>query len=112
MTDRNLTHLYFLLDRSGSMQSVRDDTVGGFPEPNVLRFSLCVLQLPGQVAGMPAGVQGEARGQRPAGEVQQDRQVISPGVVARPGHRKINRPRAPGRPRGRGRQRRRCRAAP
>jgi len=30
MTDRNLTHLYFLLDRSGSMQSVRDDTVGGF----------------------------------------------------------------------------------
>jgi len=30
MTDPNLTHLYFLLDRSGSMQSIRDDTVGGF----------------------------------------------------------------------------------
>jgi hypothetical protein len=30
MTDQNLTHLYFLLDRSGSMQSIVDDTVGGF----------------------------------------------------------------------------------
>ncbi len=30
MTNPNLTHLYFLLDRSGSMQSIRDDTVGGF----------------------------------------------------------------------------------
>jgi hypothetical protein len=30
MTDLNLTHLYFLLDRSGSMQSIREDTVGGF----------------------------------------------------------------------------------
>jgi hypothetical protein len=30
MTDQNLTHLYFLLDRSGSMQSIREDTVGGF----------------------------------------------------------------------------------
>jgi hypothetical protein len=30
MTDLNLTHLYFLLDRSGSMQSIVDDTVGGF----------------------------------------------------------------------------------
>ena len=30
MTDANLTHLYFLLDRSGSMQSIRDDTIGGF----------------------------------------------------------------------------------
>jgi hypothetical protein len=30
MTDPDLTHLYFLLDRSGSMQSIRDDTVGGF----------------------------------------------------------------------------------
>jgi hypothetical protein len=30
MTDPNLTHLYFLLDRSGSMQSIRDDTIGGF----------------------------------------------------------------------------------
>lgn len=30
MTNANLTHLYFLLDRSGSMQSIRDDTVGGF----------------------------------------------------------------------------------
>ncbi|MET3962836.1 hypothetical protein ABIE44_002770 [Marmoricola sp. OAE513] len=30
MTDSNLTHLYFLLDRSGSMQSIRTDTQGGF----------------------------------------------------------------------------------
>jgi len=30
MTDPNLTHLYFLLDRSGSMQSIREDTIGGF----------------------------------------------------------------------------------
>jgi hypothetical protein len=30
MTNPNLTHLYFLLDRSGSMQSIRDDTEGGF----------------------------------------------------------------------------------
>lgn len=30
MTDPNLTHLYFLLDRSGSMQSIRTDTEGGF----------------------------------------------------------------------------------
>lgn len=30
MTDKNLTHLYFLLDRSGSMQSIKDDTQGGF----------------------------------------------------------------------------------
>lgn len=30
MTDQNLTHLYFLLDRSGSMQSIREDTIGGF----------------------------------------------------------------------------------
>ena len=30
MTNPNLTHLYFLLDRSGSMQSIRDDTIGGF----------------------------------------------------------------------------------
>jgi len=30
MTDPNLTHLYFLLDRSGSMQSIKDDTEGGF----------------------------------------------------------------------------------
>ncbi len=30
MTDPNLTHLYFLLDRSGSMQSIVEDTVGGF----------------------------------------------------------------------------------
>ncbi len=30
MTNHSLTHLYFLLDRSGSMQSIRDDTVGGF----------------------------------------------------------------------------------
>lgn len=30
MTNPNRTHLYFLLDRSGSMQSIRDDTVGGF----------------------------------------------------------------------------------
>lgn len=30
MTNPNLTHLYFLLDRSGSMQSIREDTVGGF----------------------------------------------------------------------------------
>jgi hypothetical protein len=30
MTNSNLTHLYFLLDRSGSMQTIVDDTVGGF----------------------------------------------------------------------------------
>ncbi|KAB7745662.1 VWA domain-containing protein [Nostocoides sp. F2B08] len=30
MTNADLTHLYFLLDRSGSMQSIREDTVGGF----------------------------------------------------------------------------------
>lgn len=30
MTDPSLTHIYFLLDRSGSMQSIVDDTVGGF----------------------------------------------------------------------------------
>ena len=30
MTDPNLTHLYLLLDRSGSMQSIRDDTIGAF----------------------------------------------------------------------------------
>jgi len=30
MTNPQLTHLYFLLDRSGSMQTIVDDTVGGF----------------------------------------------------------------------------------
>lgn len=30
MTNPNLTHIYFLLDRSGSMQSIKDDTEGGF----------------------------------------------------------------------------------
>ena len=30
MTDQNLTHLYFLLDRSGSMQSIRQETIDGF----------------------------------------------------------------------------------
>lgn len=30
MTNKDLTHLYFLLDRSGSMQSIREDIVGGF----------------------------------------------------------------------------------
>ena len=30
MTDPSLTHVYFLLDRSGSMESIRDDTEGGF----------------------------------------------------------------------------------
>lgn len=30
MTDSSLTHLYFLLDRSGSMQSIKTDTEGGF----------------------------------------------------------------------------------
>jgi hypothetical protein len=30
MTNSDLTHLYFLLDRSGSMQSIRTDTIGGF----------------------------------------------------------------------------------
>ncbi|MGA8046664.1 MAG: vWA domain-containing protein [Dermatophilaceae bacterium] len=30
MTNPELTHLYFLLDRSGSMQSIREDTIGGF----------------------------------------------------------------------------------
>jgi hypothetical protein len=30
MTDPTLTHLYLLLDRSGSMESIRSDTEGGF----------------------------------------------------------------------------------
>jgi hypothetical protein len=30
MTDQSLTHLYLLLDRSGSMQSIKTDTEGGF----------------------------------------------------------------------------------
>ena len=30
MTDQTLTHLYFLLDRSGSMQSIKSDIEGGF----------------------------------------------------------------------------------
>jgi len=30
MTDKTLTHLYFLLDRSGSMQSIKSDIEGGF----------------------------------------------------------------------------------
>ncbi len=30
MTDAHFTHIAFLLDRSGSMQSIRTDTVGGF----------------------------------------------------------------------------------
>lgn len=30
MTDSQFTHIAFLLDRSGSMQSIRNDTVGGF----------------------------------------------------------------------------------
>jgi hypothetical protein len=30
VSDSALTHLYFLLDRSGSMNSIRSDTVGGF----------------------------------------------------------------------------------
>src|ERR687895_450841 len=30
MTRSDLTHIYFLLDRSGSMQSIKSDTEGGF----------------------------------------------------------------------------------
>lgn len=30
MTDQNLTHIVFLLDRSGSMDEIRDDAIGGF----------------------------------------------------------------------------------
>jgi len=30
MTDQNLTHIYFLLDRSGSMTSIRTETIAGF----------------------------------------------------------------------------------
>ncbi|WP_139981456.1 vWA domain-containing protein [Nocardioides litoris] len=30
MTDQTLTHLYFLLDRSGSMQTIKSDIEGGF----------------------------------------------------------------------------------
>jgi len=30
MTNADLTHIYFLLDRSGSMQSILSDTIGGF----------------------------------------------------------------------------------
>lgn len=32
MTRVDLTHIYFLLDRSGSMQSIKTDTEGGFAE--------------------------------------------------------------------------------
>lgn len=30
MTDQNYTHITFLLDRSGSMDEIRDDAIGGF----------------------------------------------------------------------------------
>jgi len=30
MTDQNLTHIHFLLDRSGSMTSIRTETIAGF----------------------------------------------------------------------------------
>lgn len=30
MTDQNLSHVYFLLDRSGSMTSIRSETIAGF----------------------------------------------------------------------------------
>lgn len=30
MVNSNLTHLIFLLDRSGSMQSIKSDVIGGF----------------------------------------------------------------------------------
>lgn len=30
MTDQNLSHIYFLLDRSGSMSSIRTETIAGF----------------------------------------------------------------------------------
>lgn len=30
MTDHNLTHITFLLDRSGSMEEIREDAIGGF----------------------------------------------------------------------------------
>jgi hypothetical protein len=30
MTDQNLSHIYFLLDRSGSMTSIRTETIAGF----------------------------------------------------------------------------------
>ncbi|HSV38434.1 MAG TPA: vWA domain-containing protein [Nocardioidaceae bacterium] len=30
MTDQNLSHIYFLLDRSGSMASIRNETISGF----------------------------------------------------------------------------------
>lgn len=30
MTDQNLSHIYFLLDRSGSMTSIRSETIAGF----------------------------------------------------------------------------------
>jgi hypothetical protein len=30
MTDQNLTHIAFLLDRSGSMEEIRKDAIGGF----------------------------------------------------------------------------------
>jgi uncharacterized protein YegL len=32
MTKSNYTHIAFLLDRSGSMQSIKDDAIGGFNE--------------------------------------------------------------------------------
>jgi hypothetical protein len=49
MTNADLTHLYFLLDRSGSMHTIVDDTVGGFDAfnaeqrktPGECRVTLC-----------------------------------------------------------------------
>lgn len=43
MTNPNLTHLYFLLDRSGSMDSIKSDTEGGFNA-----FMAEQRQLPGE----------------------------------------------------------------
>ena len=34
MTDTDLTHIYFLLDRSGSMQSIRAATIEGGSTPS------------------------------------------------------------------------------
>ena len=73
MTNPNLTHLYFLLDRSGSMQSIKDDTEGGFDafiaeqrsQPGECRVTLA--QFDDQYEEV---YRGRARGRRAAAALQ------------------------------------------
>ena len=47
MTDKNLTEIICLVDRSGSMEAVRDDSIGGFnaflEEQQKSEFGKCLL---------------------------------------------------------------------